>query len=113
MVTPDGREPTLATKPQPDSGGDREVVHQQDPTAALPAPDIQKAVVEAAAETIPYQRKIFRAADDKIVERLKKKGVITGVATSEPFEKAARTVWVKFADDFGGMGTIERVLATR
>ena len=58
IVSPDGREPTLATKPQPDSGGDRQVVRQPDPTAAPPAPGI----VEAAWGWPPKRSRTSRAS---------------------------------------------------
>ena len=74
--------------------------------------DIRNAVVEAAEETVPYQREVFRAADDETLERLKSKGVVTGEADPEPFEEAARAVWETFADQVGGMEMIERVVAT-
>ena len=59
IVAPDGREPTLATKPQPDSGGDREVVRQPDPTAAQPAPDIVVAILGVAAEEVADISRVF------------------------------------------------------
>jgi len=71
--------------------------------------DIRAAVVAAAEETVPYQREVFRAAEQETLERLKSKGVITGEADPAPFMAAARQVWEQFADEVGGMKLIERV----
>lgn len=73
--------------------------------------DIQAAVVAAAEETVPYQREVFRAAEQEILERLKTKGVEVGEADPAPFENAAHAVWEQFAVEVGGMELIERVAA--
>lgn len=76
-------------------------------------PDLRKALHEAAAETMPYQRKIFREADTATLERLKKKGVVVDTADPTPFAEAARAVWKEFEDKVGGRAKIEAVLNTR
>lgn len=76
-------------------------------------PDLRKALHEAAAETMPYQRKIFREADTATLERLKKKGVVVDTADPTPFAEAARAVWKEFEDKVGGRAKIEAVLNTK
>ena len=77
------------------------------------SPELQKAVIEAAAESIPYQRKVFRESDTTILERVKSKGVITKTADPKPFSDAAKTVWDKFAADVGGRELIDAVVTTK
>jgi TRAP-type transport system periplasmic protein len=76
-------------------------------------PDLQKAVMEAGAESIPYQRAAFREGDSTILDRLRSKGVTTKVADPKPFADAAMAVWDKFAADVGGRATIDAVVATK
>jgi TRAP-type transport system periplasmic protein len=76
-------------------------------------PDLQKAVMEAGAESIPYQRAAFREGDSTILDRLRSKGVTTKVADPKPFADAAMVVWDKFAADVGGRATIDAVVATK
>ncbi len=76
-------------------------------------PDLRKTLHEAAAETMSYQRKIFREADTATLERLKKKGVVVDTADPSPFAEAARGVWKEFEDKVGGRAKIEAVLNTR
>ena len=61
-------------------------------------PDLQKAVIEAGAESIPYQRKVFRDGDSTILDRLKSKGVTA---------KAGRSEAVLRCRD-GGVGQVRR-----
>jgi TRAP-type C4-dicarboxylate transport system substrate-binding protein len=75
-------------------------------------PDLQAALRDAAAEAIPYQRKVFRDADATTLDRLESKGVVAEVADRAPFEKAARVVWDQFADQVGGRQIIEAVEKT-
>jgi len=77
------------------------------------SPDLRKAVEEASAETMPYQRRIFRQADQETLERLKKKGVVVETADPGPFAQAARSVWTAFEDKVGGRAKIEAVVNTR
>ncbi len=79
---------------------------------SLPA-DIRKALYEAAAEAIPYQRKIAREGEIAALERLKKKGVIVDTADPTPFAEAARAVWKEFEGKIGGREKIEAVLNTK
>ncbi len=75
--------------------------------------DLQKVLQEAAAETMPYQRKLFREADMATLERLKKKGVVVDTADPAPFMEAVRGVWKEFEDQVGGRAKIEAVLNTK
>jgi TRAP-type transport system periplasmic protein len=76
-------------------------------------PDLQKAVLDAAAESIPYQRQVFRDGDSTILERLKTKGITVRNADPKPFADAAMAVWDKFAGDVGGREAIDAVVATK
>jgi tripartite ATP-independent transporter DctP family solute receptor len=76
-------------------------------------PELRKALAEGVAETMPYQRKIFREADMVTLERLKKKGVVVDTADPAPFAEAARAVWKEFEDKVGGRARIEAVLAVK
>jgi len=76
-------------------------------------PDLRKALHEAAAESMPHQRKIFREADTATLERLKKKGVVVETADPTPFADAAKAVWTEFESKVGGRAKIEAVLNTR
>jgi TRAP-type C4-dicarboxylate transport system substrate-binding protein len=76
-------------------------------------PDLQKAVLDAAAESIPYQRQAFREGDSTILERLKAKGITVKDADPKPFADAAMAVWDKFAGDVGGREAIDAVVATK
>lgn len=78
----------------------------------LPA-DLQKAVVEAAHESVPQQRKIFREGDDAVLERVKSKGVTAKEVDPKPFVDAAKPVWDKFANEVGGRSLIDAVVATK
>jgi TRAP-type C4-dicarboxylate transport system substrate-binding protein len=76
-------------------------------------PDLQAALVEASAESVPYQRKVFRDADGAVLDRLKAKGVTAETADPAPFAAAAKTVWDRFATDVGGREVIDAVVATQ
>lgn len=76
-------------------------------------PDLQAAVLAAAAESAPYQRKVFREGDSTILARLQSKGVTTKTADPKPFSEAAVVVWDKFAADVGGRELIDAVVATK
>ena len=76
-------------------------------------PDLQKAVIAAAVESLPYQRKVFRDGDATILDRLKSKGVTAKTADPKPFSDAALVVWDKFAADVGGRAVIDAVVATK
>ena len=76
-------------------------------------PDLQKVLQEAANEAIPYQRKVFRDADDGILARLKSKGVIAETADPKLFEPAAKQVWTEFTDKVGGKAMIDAVVNTK
>jgi len=76
-------------------------------------PDLRRALHEAAAETMPYQRRIFRDADAATLDRLKKKGVIVDTADPTPFAEAARSVWKEFENKVGGRARIDAVVNTR
>jgi TRAP-type C4-dicarboxylate transport system substrate-binding protein len=78
----------------------------------LPA-DLQKAVTEAAEESVPYQRKVFREAEGEILARLKTKGVVTKEADPTPFAEASKSVWEKFSADVGGAELIQAVVDTK
>jgi len=78
----------------------------------LPA-DLQLAVLEAARESVPQQRKIFREGDDAVLERVKSKGVVVKEVDPKPFAEAAKPVWNKFADEIGGRSLIDAVVATK
>ncbi len=70
----------------------------------------RKALEDAAAEAMPYQRKIFRQAEAETLERLKRKGVLVETADVAPFAEMARPVWRMFADKVGGWAKIQAVL---
>lgn len=76
-------------------------------------PDLQKAVIDAAAESMPYQRKAFREGDSVILDRLKTKGITVKEADPKPFSDAAIVVWDKFAADVGGREAIDAVVKTK
>lgn len=77
------------------------------------SPDLRAAMQEAAAETMPHQRKLFREADRATLERLKTKGVIVETADPAPFAEAAKAAWKAFEDKVGGRTKIEAVVSTR
>jgi tripartite ATP-independent transporter DctP family solute receptor len=76
-------------------------------------PDVQKALAEAARESVPYQRTVFREGDSTILARLKTKGITAKEADPKPFSDAVRPVWDKFANDVGGRQLIDAVVATK
>jgi tripartite ATP-independent transporter DctP family solute receptor len=76
-------------------------------------PDLQAAVLAAAAESAPYQRKVFREGDSTILARLQTKGVTVKTTDPKPFSDAAVVVWDKFAADVGGRELIDAVVATK
>lgn len=67
---------------------------------SLPA-DVQSAIVQAAKETIPYERKIWDEGDAKNFEKAKASGVKLNEADIPSFQKAAKPLWDKYGPDFG------------
>ena len=78
----------------------------------LPA-ELQTAIVQATAETVLYERKLVRDAEEETLKRLKGKGVVAETVDIRPFEEAARPLWNKYADQVGGRQLIDAVLATK
>jgi len=76
-------------------------------------PELRQALAEGVAESMPYQRRTFREADQATLERLKKKGVVVETADPAPFSEAARAVWKEFEDKVGGRARIDAVLAVK
>jgi TRAP-type C4-dicarboxylate transport system substrate-binding protein len=74
------------------------------------AKELQAAVIESAAETIPQQRQLFRQGDDAILTRLRAKGVAVETADPAPFQRLASPVWDKFQDRVGGRAAIDAVI---
>jgi len=77
------------------------------------SPDLRAALQDAATETMPYQRTLFRDADRATLERLKTKGVVAETADPTPFAESAKAAWKVFEDKVGGRAKIEAVLNTR
>jgi tripartite ATP-independent transporter DctP family solute receptor len=76
-------------------------------------PEQRRALDDAARETMPLQRQMFRDADRATLERLQKKGVTVESADPAPFAEAAKAAWNTFEDKVGGRAKIEAVLNTR
>jgi tripartite ATP-independent transporter DctP family solute receptor len=77
------------------------------------SPDLRAALQDAATETMPYQRTLFRDADRSTLERLKTKGVVVETADPAPFAESAKAAWKVFEDKVGGRAKIEAVVNTR
>lgn len=72
--------------------------------------DLQAVLTQAAAESLPEQRKLFRQGDTTILTRLQGKGVVVETADPTPFQKLASPVWDKFQDRVGGRAAIDAVV---
>lgn len=75
--------------------------------------ELQTAVVQAAADSLPDQRKLFREGDATILARLQTKGIVVLTADPAPFQALASPVWDKFQDRVGGRPAIDAVVNTK
>jgi tripartite ATP-independent transporter DctP family solute receptor len=77
------------------------------------SPAQQKAVQDAALEARDLQRKLFHEEENKVLERLKQKGVIVTRGDNEAFRKQMIKVWDQFATKVGGMQKIQAIVDTK
>ena len=72
-------------------------------------PDIQKALVQAGKETIPFERKAWAEDEQKNYEKAKAAGIKINDADIAAFQKAAKPVLEKYAPSLGELYPILKV----
>ena len=76
------------------------------------APELQKVVLEVAAESGPYHREVWGDALTKAVEEIKSKGVTVQAIDTEPFRARVQPIYTQYEARIGA-DLVKRVLATK
>jgi TRAP-type C4-dicarboxylate transport system substrate-binding protein len=76
----------------------------------MPA-DLQKILMDTAAEVAPKQRAMIRHAEEDATARLVKKGAVVSKTDAKPFIDATAKIWTRFSDQVGGKAVIDAVAA--
>jgi len=66
-----------------------------------PAPDVQKAILQAGKESVPVERKPNEEQEAKVVETLRAKGRTVVVPDVTPFQKAVEPVYEQYGKSLG------------
>lgn len=74
--------------------------------------DIQKAIVQAAAESAAIQRKAYSDADGRLLDELIKSGVKVTYPDVTPFREASKKVYEKFVTTDEQKQQLEAILST-
>lgn len=62
------------------------------------SPEDQKLVMQVAAESVDYEKKLWAELTNKSLENLKQHGVIISKVDKEPFRKAVQPVYAKYPE---------------
>ncbi len=89
-----------------------EMLMSEEKLKAMPE-DLQKILVEAAAESAPVERKAYADADARLLAELEKQGVKVTHPDVAPFRKASETVYVEFVKTPEQKAQLEAILATK
>ena len=76
-------------------------------------PQYQKAVLEAAEESVAWQDKIFAEDEQEALTKLKGYGMQFNDVDLAAFQKAMKPVYNKYADRVGGWKMIQAVMDTK
>ena len=76
-------------------------------------PDIQKIILETAAESAAVERKAYEAADNRLLDELKKKGVTVTYPDVKPFREAAKAVYAEYVKTPEQKALLEQILSTQ
>jgi len=72
-------------------------------------PDLQKILDDTGKEIATFERKLYNDRDAELLSQLEEKGAKITYPDREPFEKAAQTVYEKWADKVGGADKIQAI----
>ena len=77
------------------------------------SPEVQNGLAAAAKEAEAYQRRLAVEAQEKSIAKVKDKGVAMIPIDTGPLREAVQSYYQQYAKEIGGMGLIEKALATK